>query len=791
MKKGALHFRGRKNRSLFDTNIQIKDMDNVELVLDSPAILESGTASVRARPTVNHHTSSETFQGFAVPTPKVPLLPPVNGLKANGSGWEDRLSNGSVISVPDLVEGEIIVPPPPSIAPPPPPGTFIPPPLDFMGDLNSLDFYAQNPTSMAPYMEEDLVLLKPPPMAPPKPPSTGSSGSSSILSSPPAKFPEQPKFAPAQPPTEKQHKPSKAPPQKPIRLSSMSNLELPPQTPAPPPPEQTPTRSSFNPQNTAKLFTLPQHSILSGYNSPDQIPKQMLLLEDSESIRSAPVRAQVDGKVSTPTKPVSRDPEAFKENLQTTQPSPPSLPASNQEATKATVLAQPVVTKPLPSPPRMSPQLLKVNSSETSRDTLVASNQEDTKATVLAQPVVTKPLRTPPRMSPQLLKVNSSETRRDTLVESPSRGRKFSPLLDRKLRNLKNSETHGAREGPAASPLALLMAAKEREKHRPTHSLSRENSGKKNEQPSTSIYQSDSSPNSFVVIPRSSSSSSLSSQERIEDSLESATKLPEKSSSPAIVRDLMQSTSPALNRITAAATARASDLDRQKHNREQTLPKTQSAPPVASQAPVVELSLPLLPPPPGFDDFDEELMAPPPSIPPPEPPRIKPPAPPMSLPPPAPALPPSPKPAPPAAPKLPTPNIDVKPKPHMIPTLPPSSLSPSQATLLSILQKKMLEMDHKMAPATTAESGSDDWGTPVSDEHNKIPVPKATSQSRSNTVVNKTATLDMRELESKVAKKYQETSSLKVPSSNGRSKHQYGMTFTVRPGTKQPITPHY
>ena len=30
--------------------------------------------------------SSDTFQGFAVPTPKVPLLPPVNGLKANGSG---------------------------------------------------------------------------------------------------------------------------------------------------------------------------------------------------------------------------------------------------------------------------------------------------------------------------------------------------------------------------------------------------------------------------------------------------------------------------------------------------------------------------------------------------------------------------------------------------------------------------------------------------------------------------------------------------------------------------------
>ena len=32
--------------------------DRVELVLDSPAIPESGTASVRARPTVKHHAVS-------------------------------------------------------------------------------------------------------------------------------------------------------------------------------------------------------------------------------------------------------------------------------------------------------------------------------------------------------------------------------------------------------------------------------------------------------------------------------------------------------------------------------------------------------------------------------------------------------------------------------------------------------------------------------------------------------------------------------------------------------------
>lgn len=57
MRKG-LNFLGRKNQSLFDTNTKMKDMDNVELVLESSAIPESGTASVRARPTVKHHAVS-------------------------------------------------------------------------------------------------------------------------------------------------------------------------------------------------------------------------------------------------------------------------------------------------------------------------------------------------------------------------------------------------------------------------------------------------------------------------------------------------------------------------------------------------------------------------------------------------------------------------------------------------------------------------------------------------------------------------------------------------------------
>ncbi|AWP02860.1 Hypothetical protein SMAX5B_002380 [Scophthalmus maximus] len=773
MKRRTLHFLGRKSQSLFDTNIQIKDMDNVELVLDSPVILESGTASVRSRPTVNHHTSSDHFQGFAVPTPKVPLLPPINGTKANGSVGEDRLSNGSVISVPDLVEGEIFVPAPPSVAPPPPPGSFIPPPPDFMGDLNSLE-PATLQSPLAPSLEEDLAFLKPPPMAPPKPPSTCSSGSGSsvpVPSPPRAKVPQHPKFAPPPPPKEKQHKTNKAPPVKPIRLSSMSNLDLPPQTPAPPPPVQTPTLSTFNPQNTAKLFNVPQPSVLSRFEIHDT--RQMLLLEDSGSVKSVPVKSvpvksvpvksvpvlvQVDGNVSnmeTPIKPISRDVPELKENLQITQPSQPSFSESKKDTKTATVSAQPVVTKPIQTLPQKSPQLQKLNSSHV-----------------------------------------NTEFSKDKLEISPSQSHRFSPLLDRKLRNLKSSETNGAREGPAASPLALLMAAKKREKHRPTHSLSRENSAKKNEQPSTSVYPSDSSHNSFVVVPRSSSSSSPTSQERIEDSMYSIpmkkSGTPEKPGRPAAVRDQLQSTSPAPSKITAAASVSVMDLVGQKHNAKQSPPKTQSAQPGFNKE---GFHFPFLPPPPEFDDT-EEIMEPPPSIRPPDPPMKKAPTPTVSLPPPAPVLSPSTKPKPPAPPKLPPPDINVKPKsqiqtkPQVVPTQLQSTLSPNQATLLSILQKKMLEMDHKMVPAKEAESSSEDWGAPLSDENNKIPVVgSATPQSKNYPVVNKATALDMRELESKMAKKHQESSSMKVPTSNGPSKHQYGMSFTVRPGTTHPITP--
>ncbi|XP_041634587.1 uncharacterized protein C6orf132 homolog [Cheilinus undulatus] len=767
MKRGPLHFLGRKNQSLFDTNVKMKDMDNVELVLGNAAIPESGTASVRARPTVKHHSSSsDSFQGFAVPTPKVPLLPPVSGPKINGSVSGDQLTNGSVISMPDLDEEDIFVPPPPSTAPPPPPGTFTPsigtfiPPPDFMGDLSTLDpailqppsMPAPNPPSVTPSMQGgDLPFLKPPTMAPPKPPSTCSTNSASSvpISSPPyVPVPDHPKFAPPQPPP-KNHK---TPPPKPIRLSSMSNLDSPPQTPAPPPPAHTPTLSTFNPQHKAKLYDVPTVSVLKGYEEPETRPKQRLLLEDSLPAQT------VDGKapnVPTLSKPVSKDVQELKDNLQVTQPSKSSLP-EDKEAKVEMVLAPPI-NKPHRNLNQTSPLIQKPNSTSI-----------------------------------------SPEPRNEKLEVSPKPSTKFSPFLDRKLRNLKSSETNRAKEGHAASPLALLMAAKKREKDRATHSLSRENSAKEDELPSASIQPSDSSPNSFVVTPRSSSSSSLASQERVQESPKPVSpgnhrqtlQTSEKSGSPALVKSQIPSSSPGFNQVDGSPSW--TNLAPQKQNTNRGLSKS---PTPKHEERKEELNIPLLPPPPEFDDLDD-IVGPPPSIPPPDPPRKTATTPTLNPAPIAQAPLPPPPPKPPQAPKLPPPDtspkpkLQIQPKPKMVPNQLPSNLSPSQVTLLSILQKKMAEMDHKMAHVKETESSSDDWGSPLSDEENKVPfAPKVSPQSKTNPVVNKTAAVDMRELEGKLVRKNQDTSSVKSPVSNGvHSKHQYGMTFTVRPGTKNPIT---
>lgn len=642
-------------------------------------------------------------------------------------------------------EGEILVPPPPSTAPPPPPGTFILPPPDFMGELTE-------PVYMTPSMvEEDFSLLKPPPMAPPKPPSVCSSGSTSSLpvSGPPDTVPEPPKFAAPQPPSERQTKTSKTPPPKPIRLSSMTNLiDSPPQTPAPPPPVQTPTLSTFNPQNTAKIYNMPKTSILK-YENQEQRPKQILLLEDS--VKPAPAPAQVDGKgpktVPQP-KPVPKDVRELKDRLDVSSHSPSPLPEPKKEVKTVTLSSSLENGKPLRTPTQASPQIQKAENS----------------SGVIPEPSKDKP------------------------EKSPSQGHRFSPLLERKLRNLKIGENNAPREGHAASPLALLMAAKERDKHRSNHLLSQENSYTKNEQPRASIHPSDSSPNSFTVTPRSISSPSLTPTNILQENNKSANIV-----TPSQNQTSPQSASPAL----AKDQTLPSSLTR--------MAKSQSTTNLVIQPQSTQrkddkedLNVPFIPPPPEFDDLDE-VVEPPPSILPPDPPTKKAatqnisflsPAPPLSPkpkppqlpkpppppqapkppPPEAPKLPPpeAPKLPPPEAPRLPTPVSKPKPqvqtKPKVASNQLPSALSPSQATLLSILQKKMLEMDHKMASVKETESSSDDWGTPSSEENNKVPVvPKATPPSKNGPAVNKAAALDMKELEGKMAKRFHETSSVKIP----------------------------
>ncbi|KAK0137827.1 hypothetical protein N1851_025951 [Merluccius polli] len=741
-------------------------------MLDSSAIPETGTAKVRFRPTVKHHIpSSESGQGFAVPTPTVPLFPIFNGVNGDSSDG-DRLSNGSAISLSDPVEGDIFVPPQPSMAPPPPPTMFVLPPPDFMGDLDSPTMAMFQRPSMPPpkppsqphALEEDLTLLKAPPMTPPKPPSTCSSAYTPISTPPPSMIPELPDcptFAPPKPPSEKQQKSGKTPPPKPTRWASISDINgfIQPTSPAATPQMSTP--SSFNPQNTAKLYNAPKTSILSGHGDSDTKPKQILLLQDS-----SPVPVPLNGKAppTTPAKPIcgtatgtQLDKEEPKVNLQ-------------DNMTSKTPQLQPVQLQPV--------------ATKAEAKTVISVLQENNHAPSLPQ--------VSPKFSKESLTPVASQVDHPKFAESPSRMGKFSPLIDRKLRTLKGHET--SRDGSSASPLALLQAAKEREKHR---SVSLENGP----QSSANIHHSDSRPNSFVVTPRSNSISSRTSKKGLEEDSKStvhslgptpSTHTQALHNAPPLVRGPLAPSTPTLSGMSTAATSPSfSSLAAEKQNVKQATPSFAYTQSEANQP---EIPMALLPPPPEFANFDFGGMDSPPDFPPPDPPAKKAPLPTVkpifSAVTPAPPAPPA-KPKPAAPPKTPAPVENAKPQvsyqtlPKTPIAKPLPAVSESQATLLSILQKKMLEMDHKIIPKKETDSSSDEWGTPLSDEETKFPfAPRTTPQNYKNyTLPAKTASIDMRELETKVTKKQENYSA----TSNGSKKH-HGMTFTVRPGTKQPVT---
>ncbi|KAK3537038.1 hypothetical protein QTP86_033950 [Hemibagrus guttatus] len=892
MKKGGLNFLSRRNQSLFDTNVQMKDIDNVEFVFDAVMIPDSGTAKVRSRPTVKHFSTFGDGAGFAVPTPTVPILPSFTAPQISHTGKTESLSNGGTISVDNLGEEQILIPPPPSTAPPPPPPQFIPPspghvapPSAFFGEPYSpVDLSKIEPPSMPPPKppslgtpDVDLSMLRPPPMSPPKPPSY------QISTNLPEDIPECPKFTPPVPPTERPQSPTtkiqNMPPPKPTRFSSVPNFELPAYGSATPTsrPSGRPASSVIS-QNTGKLYTLPKTTILPGQS--DQT--QHMLLENKSKLS---VGVHANGNASTsekemdapqnlvpPVKPVRRNSSAMKleeniqdlkENMQATLPNQPASPVRLINSMAAKVESSPDAPKKIPTPVKGSP------------------TAERSAALLSAQDII------------HLTPVDPA--------------RKYSPLLNRKLQNLKTNEPSSGKEA-ATSPLALLMAAKEREKQRSV--ISRENSTKSNSSvgsSSGSIHPSDTRPNSFVVTPRPpvspgsaspfiepklntenpnvtnfrpslhSSSiltknptnvASLTSPSGLYHGLDSISFIPpppefanfdpEDASPPhmpppdppAKRADVM----PQLNSapITNGPTNPPGNNSSSTTTPVYAVPSTQFKPKPQAPPPSLPKFQPQAPPPslpkfqpqappPSLPKFQPQ--APPPSLPksqtqtlppsqpkfqpqapPPSPPKTQPQAPPPSQPktqpqPPHPsqpktqpqAPPPSPPKTQPQAPPPSQPKTQPQPPPPSQPKtqpqapppsqpktqpqpLPPSqpktqpqappSVAAGQATLLSILQKKMLEMDPKFPHAQEADTGSDDWNSQTFDEDvGGVPSLNSTPKPKCSTLHAQSASLNVKELEKKVTMK------AKAPASSASSKQQVGMTFLVRPGTKQPITP--
>ncbi|XP_073700752.1 uncharacterized protein [Garra rufa] len=841
MKKGSLNFLGRKNQSLFGTNVEFKDMGQVELVLDSAAIPESGTAKVRSRPTVKHFMSTESVQGFAVPTPKVPVLPPFIEPKINGTGSTTNLANGRILSVPDLIEEQIFIPPPPSSAPPPPPSSaaphppsFIPLSPRFFAETDSFDRARLHTPPMAPPKpasltssdyngDLDLASLKPPPMPPPKPPSETSSYRGSLCSLDVQEIPECPKFTPPPPPVKASPvlaKAQKSAPPKPVRMSSIPNLDVQSQTPVQPVASSTPTLSSFNPQNTAKLYNVQKGALLGGQAEGDKKVQSILLLEDSAGNQVGVVSGN-GGK-----------------NTESFQPTvPPSKPARRNSSSTQLKDDQPDMAQAPSEPVKVEPKI----------------NPEP----VTLQTIPTE-VRAPLKYSPKI-----DKRKPDVLppIESPGRPRKYSPILNHRHLNTRGADGSVKKES-STSPLALLMAAKERDKQRTA--LSQQDS---NSEPVNSVIQpSLEKPNSFTVTPRDPTPDSPSAQLKSTtntqplkmDIPDASYSKPELSSAPLrspvnrsvsgpgapVGEDLvfippppefansdseeeppvpppshpapappLKSAPPPAKIFFPATPAPITNSPRQSHPAPAT-PVKPSPPPAkiffpATPAPITNSpppshpapATPVKPSPPPSKLLPTPITNGPPQshtapVPPPTKPFLPPTPPPVSN-----GAPVSPKPKPPSfppkAPALPS-NIQLQSKPlvHAKPAQPPAqvppSVSASQATLLSILQKKMLEMDPKFSAVKEAETNGDDWNSPLSDdEATSPPATYNPMTNRSATLPAQTRGLDMKELESKAAKKAQGlATSTKSHNSNGAStKQQFGMTFTVRPGTKQPITP--
>ncbi|XP_046730488.1 uncharacterized protein C6orf132 [Silurus meridionalis] len=782
MKKGGLNFLSRRNQSLFDTNVQMKDFESVEFVYDAVVIPDSGTAKVRSRPTVKHFSTFGDGAGVAVPTPTVPVLPSYTTPQISHTGNTERLSNGSAISSDDIEDGQILIPPPPTIAPPPPPPQFIPPSPGYSSTPSAffeetylpVDLSTLQPPSMPPPKppslgtpeDVNLSALRPPPMAPPKPPSYQMSTNS------PEDIPECPKFTPPLPPTEKVQPPTnkmqKMPPPKPTRFSSISNFELPPSDYATP--SFTPSgrpASSFISQNTGKLYSVPKTTNFTGQSERDKMAVGV-------QVNGNEKETNIPQNLVPPVKPVRRNSSGIKlddnihdlkENMQVMLPNQSLTPVRVVDSMASTLQTPPDVPNKIVTP--------KKNSATAEKPTTVLSAQDIINFT------------------------------------PPDPMQRYSPLLNKKLQNLKTNEPSNGKEA-TTSPLALLLAAKEREKQKAA--LSRENSTKSNtsiDSTTGGIQMSNTRSNTFTVTPKpTASSGSIHPYTEIKPNTESP-KIPDSSS------EHSASSSSTLFKSPASILSPSSPSD--QYNSFNTVSFIPPPPEFANSDPEDEAPPNMLPPDPPAKRTDTiaspnaahitngpanspsiksysintpmnavpktqfKRASPPklqPQAPPPSPLKLQPPAAPTSVAKLQPQAPPtspqisapssthispnfSPKlhPHPPNfSPKLHPhpPNFSPKlhpispkfqpqvpsplkfqpqaPSPSLLKTPPhaPPTASANQATLLSILQKKMLEMDPKFTLAREPDTGGDEWSTPSFDEDvggsaslNSTPNPRA------------------------------------------------------------------
>ncbi len=663
-------------------------------------------------------------------------------------GSTTNLQNRRMLSVPDLLQGEILVPPPPSSAPPhppsfsaPPPPSFIPPSPQFSGKMDpSLDRVSLHPPPMTPpkppslnsydYSTDlDLAFLKPPPMPPPKPPSETSSFRGSLSSLSVKDIPDCPRFTPPPPPVKASPvlaKAQKTAPLKPLRMSSIPNLDIQSQTPVPPI-VSNPTPSSFKPQNTAKLYNVQKSTLIGAQTDGEKKVQSVLPLEDSAGKTVGVANGNSGENAGTfqtgvpPSKPARRNSSATQ--LKDDQPDMAQAPS---EPAKVEAKINP---EPVPAPIKVSPKIEK--------------RIPDVRQVV-------------------------------TPFASPGRPRKYSPNLNHRHLNTRVADGSVKKE-TSTSPFALLMAAKERDKQRTA--LSQKNSNS-TEPVSSAIQPSVDKPNSFTVIPREPTPDSPNAQ------LKWAT-----------------NTQPIPSPSTKVEVPDVSYLKPELSSTPLRSPMNSSVSGLGF--PVRDVGtggdLVFIPPPPEFanSDSEEEPPVPPPNHPAPPPPLKSAPPPaktflpatpaPITYGPPPSHLAPAPPPAKPSLPPTPAPVTNgpltlPKPKPSSSPpkapvpppniqpqykstvqtktTQPPAQVAPSvsasQATLLSILQKKMLEMDPKFSKVKEAETNGDDWNSTMSDdEATSPPATYNPMTNRSAILPTQTRGVDMKELESKAAKKAQ------------------------------------